>query len=65
MATVSSNLWRDCQKYKASEEERDRNTAITFLPEFCTKLDLKRAPCLPAGATATEGIKNNILVIVE
>lgn len=56
MATVSSNLWRDCQKHKASEEERDRNTAVTFLPEFCTKLDLKRAPCLPVGATATEGI---------
>lgn len=65
MATVSSNLWRDCQKHKASEEERDRNTTITFLPEFCTKFDLKRASCLPAGATATEGIKNNILVIVE
>lgn len=63
--TVSSNLWRDTQKHKASEEKRDINTIITFLPEFCTKFDLKRAPCLPTGAMATEGIKNNILVIVE
>lgn len=65
MATVSSNLWRDRRKHKAAEEKRDRNTTITFLPEVCTKFDLKRAPCLLTGAMATEGIKNNILVIVE